>query len=154
MLVSAVACLFVSSLFSSCGSLPKPRPVPQKAAAQPMKFQHATNSKAYGCTVPEIFDTGPQIRKKMEEMIEFAERYILIDSFLFLAEPTTLGILDALVRKHRAGVKIYVVADSSSRYKSGGFGLEYLRKAGIPCAEYNPFRLYKLPVAPVMLPAA
>lgn len=101
----------------------------------------------------EVFDTGPEIRSKMLELIEKATDYILIDSFLVVSGPLTREVMEALRKRHEKGIRIYVLADSSSRYVDAGeAGYSFFQNAGIPSAEYNPMRIYKLIVAPVMLP--
>ena len=112
----------------------------------------ATSEEMRG-SAARIYDTGPKIEAKMLELIESATDYILIASFLVAQDPETMRVMEALERKRREGVRIYVLADSSSRYaKHGESPYTYLKKRGIPSAEYNPMRVYKLLVAPVMIP--
>jgi len=129
----------------SCASRQSPREIQESAtpsAPAPM-----------ACSYPEYFVTGPKIKEQMLALIASATDYILIDSFLTVTDSTTLGILEALGRKHDSGVRIHVLADSSSRFmRPGSDGRRYLEKAGISTAEYNPMRFYKLVVAPVMFP--
>jgi cardiolipin synthase len=111
-----------------------------------------TSPRSVASSLPEFFVTGPRIRRKMLELIEGASDYILIDSFLTVTDPITLELMEALKRKHASGVRVHVLADSSSRYMHPGTdGCRYLEKHGISVAEYNPMRIYKLIVAPVML---
>lgn len=118
-----------------------------------MDYRDVAASPPMASTVPDIFTSGPAIRARMLALIESARDYILIDSFLVNADPVTEEILEGLKRKHEAGVRVYVLADSSSRYMELGTpGFDWLDEAGVPNAEYNPMRLYKLVVAPVMLP--
>jgi len=139
-------------LLSSCATDPAPRPGSRSPEDRPTRFHQVATVDAMPSSIPEIFDTGPQIKIKMLELIESAEDYILIDSFLLTTDATSRPVMEALERKHRAGVRIFVVGDSSSRYTGREAGFRFLEDAGIPCVEYNPMRVYKLLVAPVMLP--
>jgi cardiolipin synthase len=108
--------------------------------------------QAMASTSPEFFFTGPTIKKKMLDLIEGASEYILIDSFITRTDPASLEVMEALKRKHDAGVKVYVIADSSSRFmKAGELGYDYMDRAGIPNAEYNPIRPHRFIFLPVML---
>lgn len=101
----------------------------------------------------EIYGTGPDIKRKMLELIEGAGDYLLIDSFLVVTDSITREVMEALRRKHQSGVRVYLLADSSSRYmETGEPGFVFLEEAGIPNVEYNPLRIYKLLAAPIMLP--
>lgn len=103
--------------------------------------------------VPDIFDTGTKIKTEMLNLIASARDYILIDSFLLSADGEASDVLEALKRKHLAGVRVHVIADSSSLYLPGGKeAFQFFREAGMPVAEYNPLRFYKLVVAPALLP--
>lgn len=115
-------------------------------------FGEVADRKSVPSLIPEFFDTGPAIKSKMLKLIEEATDYILIDSYLVVIDSVTMEVMEALKEKHRSGVRIYVLADSSSRFMPPGkSGDKYLEAAGIPWAEYNPIRPYKLVVAPVML---
>lgn len=119
---------------------------------QPLDYREVAPSGPLASTFPEIYDTGPAIREKMLALIDSARDYILIDSFLVVTDPVTEEIMEALKRKHDEGVRVHVLADSSSRYMEiGEPGFDWLEEAGISNAEYNPIRVYKLLVAPVML---
>jgi len=71
-------------------------------------------------SIPEIFDTGPAIKKEMLRLIASARDYILLNSFLLAVAPATSDVMNTLGRKHRAGVKVYVLVGSSSRRVPGG----------------------------------
>ena len=104
-------------------------------------------------TVPDLYTTGPVIRKKMLELIESATDYILIDSFIARTDPITSEVKEALKAKHDAGVRVYVIADSCSWFMPGGkVGYKFLKQAGIPHLEFNPFRPHRIVVFPVMIP--
>jgi cardiolipin synthase len=139
-------------LLTGCGARLQPLERIESAAAAPREYHEVATSKPMSSSVPELYDNGPDIRAKMIELIESASDYILIDSFLVSSDPATSAVMEALKRKRQAGVRIYVLADSSTRYSDGGkAGYRFLEQAGIPSVEYNPMRIYKLVVAPIML---
>ncbi|MFT5412677.1 MAG: cardiolipin synthase [Verrucomicrobiales bacterium] len=147
-----VATLIGALLLTACGSHRQPLERIESAATGPRDYHEVATSKPMATSVPEIFDTGPDIRAKMIELIESASDYILIDSFLVSSDSATSAVMEALKRKRRDGVRIHVLADSSTRYADGGkAGYRFLEEAGISTVEYNPMRIYKLVVAPIML---
>jgi len=120
---------------------------------RPTHYNEVATSRAMACSKPEVFDNGPEIKGKILELVEQAEDYILLNSFLLSADEDTMEVFEALKRKHQQGVRIYVQADSSAVYREGGrHAFRYLEEAGIPNIEHNPMRFYKIVVAPVMLP--
>ncbi len=89
----------------------------------------------------------------MLELVENATDYILVDSFLTVHDPETDPVIEALRRRHDEGVRVYLIADSCSRFiPASKSPYKFLKRAGVPNAEFNPIRFHKLVVAPVMLP--
>jgi phosphatidylserine/phosphatidylglycerophosphate/cardiolipin synthase-like enzyme len=87
-------------------------------------------------SIPEVFDTGPAIKKEMLRLIASARDYILLNSFLLAIDPATSDVMNALGRKHRARVKVYVLLGSSSRHMPGGKeAFRFFDEAGIPMVE-------------------
>ena len=92
-----------------------------------------------------VFDfNGDEVRNRMLSLIENARDYILINSYLLMYDDYGSVILDAILEKHNAGVKTYIIADSSNNFVPGESGFSFLRKNLIPFAEYNPIRLHTL----------
>ena len=157
-IASLFAFILASGVLSSCGTqLAINRNVsssePTLSSSPPSHYGEATRSKAMASSVPEIYDEGPAIKAQMLELIGSAEDYILVSSFLLTADEHTWDVLDALQAKHREGVRIQVLADSCALYKPGGKdAFRFLESTGIPVAEFNPIRLHRLAVAPVMIP--
>jgi cardiolipin synthase len=77
-------------------------------------------------------------------LIDKAENYIIINTFLILNDSSGNIILEALRKKHNSGVAVYVMADSSSRFLEGESGFSYMDRNLIPFAEYNAIRPWKL----------
>ncbi|MFT5466863.1 MAG: cardiolipin synthase [Verrucomicrobiales bacterium] len=118
---------------------------------QPAQFGEVAAVEPSASSIPVFYDTGPKIRARMLDLIESATDYILINSFLVVTDPTTLEVMEALKKKHNSGVRIFVLADSSSIFmRPGKPGFKFLREAGIPFVEYNKLRLSKLIFTPAM----
>lgn len=144
--------LLVAILLPSCGTRHTALRHISSAAEQPLHYREVATSNSMASSIPEVFDTGPAIKKEMLKLIASARDYILVDSFLLAVDAATSDVMDSLRRKHRAGVRVYVLADSSSRHMPGGKkAFRFLDEAGIPRAEYNPMRIYKIVVAPIMM---
>lgn len=146
--------ILLAGALSSCGTR---RPIVHvdggKGGRQPEHYREVADSPVVASSVPVVFDTGPSIKEEMLALIDSAQDYVLINSFLLSKDEETHEVLEALVRKHRSGVRVHVLTDSSSLYMPGGKeGFRFFEEHGIPIEEYNPMRLYKLVVAPVMLP--
>ena len=104
-------------------------------------------------TVPELYTRGPEIRDKMLKVIEGASDYILIDSFIVRLDPTGEPVLEALKKKRAAGVRIYIISDSSSRFVDGGEpAWDFLEESGIPAVEYNPMSPHRFLYPPGLVP--
>ena len=80
----------------------------------------------------------------MLDLIEKAEDYIVIDTFLIVNDRHGKIILDRLIKKQKEGVDIYVIADSLSNFLDNESGIEYLRKQNIQCTEFNPIKMFGL----------
>ena len=150
--------------FLGCTALPKPNlppslpslfksePAPEPPPIRTSEFQKITGHQPLACSAPEFYDDGPKIRQKMLDLIESANDYILIDSFLATYDEDSKAVFAALKRKHDAGVRVYLLTDTCSRYIAKDITVfDWLDKAGIPNAEYNPQRIHKWLVAPVLL---
>lgn len=152
-LMVAIVPLAVAGALSSCSSRISLRAKGSGPVIPASHFTEVANSHAMVCGKPEFFDEGPAIKAEMLKLIESADDYLLITSFLFTADEDTAEVLEAMKRRHEAGVRVHVLADSCALYKPGGKeAFQFLEEAGIPLAEVNPIRLYKLIVAPAMLP--
>ena len=80
----------------------------------------------------QFFDGGPAIKSAMLEMVRNARDYLLIDTFLLNDGPEAREVLEAIVEKHRQGVRVYLIGDSSSRFVSEGDAFGFLEAKGVP----------------------
>lgn len=89
-------------------------------------------------------DGGPAIKAEMLRLVSQAKDYILVDSFLLTDGPESREVLDALAKKAGEGVGVYVIGDSSSRFIPEKQAFDYLKERGVPVAEFNPIRGWRL----------
>lgn len=95
-------------------------------------------------SIPELYFGGGEVLAAMLDLIEKAEDYIVIDTFLIVNDRHGKIILDRLIKKQKEGVDIYVIADSLSNFLDNESGIEYLRKQNIQCTEFNPIKMFGL----------
>jgi len=93
---------------------------------------------------PELYLNGKEINRGMLDLIDKAEKYIVIDTFLIVNDEYGKVILETLAEKSAEGVAVYVMADSSSVFLGKESGFSYLEEQGIPWTEYNPIRPWNL----------
>ncbi len=98
----------------------------------------------YASSYPKLYFNGDEVRNGMIELINRAEDYIIINSFLIINDEYGNLILEALRKKYGEGINVYVISDSSSRFIGKESGFSYLHKNQIPYVEYNPIRPWKL----------
>jgi len=115
-----VPALLATIPLPSCGTKDTALRYPHSKAPQALHYHEGATSNSMPSSIPEIFDTGPAIKKEMLRLIASARDYILLNSFLLAVDPATSDVINALERKHRAGVKVYVLLGSSSRHMPGG----------------------------------
>ncbi len=106
-------------------------------------------------TLPKLHFSSDEWKARALELVEGAEDYIMIDSFLVNNHPVNSAIMEALVRKSREGVLVYVIFDSSSYFTympdQASYlpaALKYFKGTPVRVAEYNPIsglRLFSLP---------
>jgi len=109
-------------------------------------------------TLPRVYLNGISWFNRILELVESAEDYILIDTFLSNTCLENQEIYDALKIKHKEGVRIYFLCDSSSFIQpyliKDGFApaaIAFLQSAGIPVTEYNPYLGTRLGILTKML---
>ncbi len=107
-------------------------------------FREEAGIKPIWSSWPDFDFNGDDVKNRMLSLIENAQDYILINSFLLMYDEYGSVILDALKEKYDSGVNVYVIADSSNFFVPGKSGFMFMQENNIPYAEYNPIRLYKL----------
>ncbi len=90
---------------------------------------------------------GTAWTKRALELIEGAEDYIFVTSFLFTDHPNARAILNALAAAQERGLRVRLIVDSSSYYRYYPMSMVpvpaitmYARGLGLPVVEYNSIR--------------
>lgn len=100
---------------------------------------------------PRFSDNGPAIKAEMLRLIGMAQDHILVGSFLLTSGPESREIFDALAARAKAGVRVQVIGDASSRFVPEEQAFDYLNEKGVPVAEFNPVRGWRLAFLPILL---
>lgn len=115
--------------------------------------------------IPELPSTAPKLYFSPEEwsvralhLVESAEDYILISSFLINYHDVNSPIMEALAKKAAGGVRVYLLFDSSSYFTNGPdkisflpTPLAYFNETPVHVAEYNPISGVKIFSIPSLL---
>ncbi len=93
--------------------------------------------------LPEMYFEGDEWYKRMLSLIDEAEEYILLSTFLGSSAPSLEPIFTRLEEKARSGVEIYIITDGSSNLDMTETRfvmtpLNYLRESGIRLLIYQP----------------
>ena len=92
---------------------------------------------------PLLYFDGTEWLYDMTKMVDEAEDYILLSTFLGSSCPTLEPLFDTLVKKAEEGVRVYIIIDGTSSLdmtESKFFmtNLSYLREKGINLLIYSP----------------
>lgn len=101
-------------------------------------------SAPFASSYPRLFFKGDEVRNGMLELINKAEDYIIVNTYLTINDEYGHIILEALRKRYEEGVSVYVMADSSSKFMGKESGFAYLHKHNIPFVEYNPVGFSKI----------
>ena len=148
---TAFLCLLISLSLLSCASYGKL----EKYGEEYTDYRNFLDDREvplFSGGEPSFYFDGTQWMNRALEAIEQAEDYILIDSFLTTVHENTFRIFRALKEKQDQGVRIYIMVDSSSYYRSyprTGTAIDAAipeaRALGLPIMEYNPIRGNRVP---------
>ncbi len=141
------------ALLSGCGITPLPEPAPLPIERLSAFYGEEAGVPPVVSGPLEFRDSSPAIRDEMHALVESAEDYILVDTFLLNDGEETLSrrLLDALIRRHREGIRVYLIGDGSSRWVPEPQPFDYLEAAGVPVAEFHPIGVHKLLSLPELL---
>lgn len=140
--IVALALLSASGC-ASYGRLERYRETYPDAAA----FLESRGVPSFGASEPALYMDGGAWFERAMELIAGAEDYILISSFLITDIDRQAAIFDALAERMTDGVRVYMIVDSASYYRTYPMDAEPIpastplaRNFGIPLIEYNPIR--------------
>lgn len=134
------------------------------ASDSPTDHPYAIKSE-YGVTDPEFQQTmgnllgppflpgntattllnGDQTFPAMLEAIESAERSITFETYIYWRGKIGEAFADALTKKAKAGVKVYVILDKFGTLQIDPEYIKKMRAAGARVVEYHPLRWYDVP---------
>ena len=92
----------------------------------------------------EIFTNGAQFYPAMRDAIRAAESSVCLEAYIFRPGPATMGIVDALIERAKAGVEVRLVLDAIGSAGMGGGAVGQLRDAGCQVNFYQPIAWYRL----------
>lgn len=169
----ALCCAAAAVLLTACASAPRGASQVEHAAeretgaaAENLSPQDALARRAalyladrgiprLASTMPKLYFSSADWSARALELVENAQDYILVSTFLINSHEINAPIMDALERKARAGVRVYLIFDSSSYFtyapdKKSYFPAALARFAGTPVrvTEYNPIsgaKIFALP---------
>ena len=146
---SAVIFLILLSGCASYGKLERIEDKYENAAA----FYKNSGIPSYPGKTADVYFNGKQWYERSMELINSAEDYILIHSFLTTEHPRTREVFNALKSKMDQGVRVYLIFDSASSYRAYPnssevirAGIPYVKELGLPYTEYNPIRGRRVPL--------
>lgn len=94
----------------------------------------------------EMFNSGEQVYPAMVKAIDTAEQTVFLSSYIFKADDEGQKIIQALVRAHARGARVFVLVDGVG---SGYFDcpvLKVLKNYGIECSRFmHFFQPWKMP---------
>ena len=104
---------------------------------------------------PILYFDGSEWLMDMTEMVEEAEDYILLSTFLGSSCPNLEPLFDTLIKKAEEGVRVYVIIDGTSSLdmtesKFVMTNLAYLKEKGIKLLVYSPISFTHL-INPVQI---
>lgn len=100
-------------------------------------LQHTGFSFTHSNRIQLLID-GHEIYREMLADLEKAESYIILQVFIFRTDETGLKFAEVLMRKARAGVKVYVLYEKVL-IKMSEKVLDDMREAGIQLGLFKPF---------------
>ena len=104
--------LLLGLLLSSCSTTARLEKMERDGwSLLPFLEQH--HIPAYESSYPTYYNTGAEWNERTLELIEGAQDYILICTFLGVAHASTEPVWSALAQKMAEGVRVYILIDSS-----------------------------------------
>lgn len=99
--------------------------------------------KEVSVNLPEMYFNGEEWYSRMMELIDGADEYILLSTFLGSSSPTLEPLFNLLEEKAKSGVKVYLIIDGTSNLDMTETRfvmtpLNYLRDSGVNLLIYSP----------------
>ncbi len=148
---STILILVLIFIVSGCASYGKLERI-EEDYPDASAFFAAKNIPSYPGETADLYFNGKQWYERSLELIENAEDYILIHSFLTTEHQHARDVFDALKRKQDEGVRVYLLFDSASYYRAYPntpvpirAAIPYVEELELPYTEYNPIRGRRVP---------
>jgi cardiolipin synthase len=103
-----------------------------------------TNATAHPKNRVEVLTNGEAFYEAELDGIRSARRSINIEAYIFHKSRIANRVVDALIERAQAGVRVNLVVDGIGSFAAARGFLEGLRKAGARVAIYHPIRWYNL----------
>ena len=141
---SIVILIAVILLFSSCASLDIFQSgyatSPDLTVEEKFSIAGARHVKV---SYPECYYKGDEFLSRLEELVEGADDYILISTFLGSSSPRLERFYSLLEEKAKSGVRVYFMMDAVSSYDmtESRFHMTpiyFLRESGVHLHEFSP----------------
>lgn len=144
-------------LLISCSTLSRVEESYEDFTTLEQHFEDHYISKHNG-SLPLFYYTGGQWIRRLKELINQAEDYILFSLFLANIHEVTEEIWMLLIEKQQQGVEVYGIIDSSSNFQKvpgepihTPAALQMLKSNGVAIVEYNSITASKLFILPFLL---
>jgi cardiolipin synthase len=114
----------------------------------------AQKMTAYGVpkvsiTRPVVYRDGHAWKNRVIELVENAEDYIILSSFLASSSEELEGLYSTIERKAREGIRVYFIVDGTGSFDMTAtrfhmIPLNFLRDSGVHFLEFNPLSAARL----------
>lgn len=128
------------------------------APAEPSSYMEQLGIEAFRSTLPRYHHTGADWNKRSLELIEQANDYILVSTFLGVEHESVFPVWEALARKAASGVRVHILIDSSSNFQMVPIvnarikaAFMQLHELGLEVVEYNSLSLSNIFFIPKLL---
>lgn len=142
---------FILLLMASCASYGKLE-THAREYTDPCEFLSSRRVVKYQGDRPTLYFNGTEWYDRARQAIAEAEDYILLFSFLTTESPRTTDIFEWLKAAQDRGVRVFIMVDSSSYYRSYPMtgkaingAVPEARRRGLNIIEYNPIRGNRVP---------
>ncbi|HNN97637.1 MAG TPA: cardiolipin synthase B, partial [Pseudomonadota bacterium] len=109
-------------------------------------LRRASESERIAGNAVTLLCDGPQVFRSWLHDIERAERFILLENYIFSGDRIGARIADALIARAQAGIEVYVLYDWFGSLSTSSGQWARMKRAGINVRACQPFA-FSAPVA-------
>ncbi|HXH32716.1 MAG TPA: cardiolipin synthase [Bacteriovoracaceae bacterium] len=107
------------------------------------KFLSSTEAPFVSGNKVSLLLNGTQTFEQMLEAIDSAEKYVLLQTYIFRTDQIGKKFVQALIRRAQQGVSVYLLYENLGIEVDETI-LQQLREAGVKVGEFPPMRKYKM----------